>query len=377
MTKARTIVVAGATLTIGLVSAPSVAAARSGVAGQEVTTAACTPGTWVQTQANVTPSMGSGNLMADTIVSSTDAWAVGYYSPKTGPGGSLWEQWTGGSSWNVISGGGRGVGLEAVTNFGPDSVWAVGYVRHGAKISALISMWNGTEIARVTIPEQGHDASLTAISGSSASDIWAAGTYQDSGNDQHLLLYHYDGTTWSLATAPAGMFFPRGIVDVSPTNVYMMVAIPGPNAKLDVDHYNGVGWSVDLSNVPIDDDFGGFVGSSGSDLYGLDNENYSDVDHWNGATWSHVGTYSDDDLLRAVSEGPVGTIWSDGLYGVTTDDIYVAENGARQTNPTSVMTQEGFLNGIATGSGLVIAVGGQSETGVTAHDQPIVVMSCS
>jgi hypothetical protein len=374
MRQALTIFAAGATLAVGVVSATAVRAARPIVAGPVTLASACTPGTWVQTPANVPAAMGSGNLIADTIVSSTDAWAVGYVTPKTGPGVSLWEQWTGGSSWNVISDGAHGVDLVAITNFGPDAVWAVGNVQHGSKVSALISQWNGTTIARVTIPQKGHNDNLTAISGSSATDIWAAGTYED-GRDVTLpLLYHYNGTAWSLATAPAGPFTPRGVIDISPTNVYMMLTAFNPHTT-DVYHYNGVAWSVDLTGVPIDFDFSGFVGSSGNDLYGLDNGSYSFVDRWNGTSWSHVGTPNDAVTLRGLSEGPVGTIWADGISGVTTNNVYVAENGVRQTNPPSVMTQQGLLNGIATGSGLVIAVGGQ--TGVAPKDQPIVLMSCS
>jgi hypothetical protein len=129
--------------------------------------------------------------------------------------------------------------------------------------------------------------------------------------------------------------------------------------------------------VPIDFDLPGFVGSSASDFYGLDSTDYDGVDHWNGASWSHVGTFNTDDNLSGLAEGPVGTIWSDGWFSSSSNEVYVAENGVRQTNPSSVMTQTGIMSGVASGSGLVIAVGGQGEEGSVPHSEPIVVMSCN
>jgi hypothetical protein len=375
MRKALTMCAAGATLMVGVVSATGARAARSVGAAPRVVAGACTPGTWVQTPADVTAAMVNGNLLADTIVSSTDAWAVGLYDAGA-TRGSLWEHWTGGSSWSVVSSGGLGVELSAVTNFGPTSVWAAGDIQKGSKDSALISMWNGAKIVRATLPKKGKTSALLSISGSSASDIWASGVWTDAKNGQHILLYHYDGSTWSLATAPTGAFYPQGIIDLSPTSVYMVASLPSD--KSDVYHYNGATWSVDLPDVPIDFDLPGFVGSSGSDLYGLDSTDYNGVDHWNGATWSHVGTFNFDDELDGLAEGPVGTVWSDGWFaGAATNEVYVGENGVRQTNPSAVMTQTGVMSGVASGSGLVIAVGGQDEDGSIPNSEPIVVMSCN
>ena len=78
MRKALTIFAAGATLTAAAVSATSARAAQID-SGPRAVAGPCTAGTWVQTPANVTSAMVNGNLLADTIVSSTDAWAVGFY----------------------------------------------------------------------------------------------------------------------------------------------------------------------------------------------------------------------------------------------------------------------------------------------------------
>jgi hypothetical protein len=368
-------VAVGATLMAGVVSAAGARAATSPVVGRPVVATQCTAGTWVQTRANVTSAMVNGKFLADTIVSSTDAWAVGeYYNDNTGDG-SLWEHWTGGSSWSVISSGGSGVQLDAVTNFGANNVWAAGYLRNGQIDTPVISSWNGVKIVRATLPLQGTFSFLTAISGSSETDIWASGGWIDSNHDRHILLYHYNGTTWSLASAPAARADTVGIVDPSPSNVYMVVTLL---KKVNVYHYNGVAWSSYLSNVPIDFESSSpaFAGSSGNDLYGIDS-NEEGVDHWNGSAWSHVGSFNSGDSLDGIAEGPAGTIWSGGVLNASSGrQLYVAENGVRQTNPPAIMTQNAVMNGVASSSGLVIAVGGQ-ENDALPNSEPIVVMSCN
>lgn len=41
------------------------------------------------------------------------------------------------------------------------------------------------------------------------------------------------------------------------------------------------------------------------------------------------------------------------------------------------MSQNGIMSGVASGSGLVIAVGGEDEVGTIPMSEPIVLMSCN
>ncbi len=335
----------------------------------------CTAGTWTQMPADVTPAMVNGTLYAATIVSSTDAWAVGHYSLSNNSIGSLWEHWTGGSGWQVVTKGGANLDLQAITNFGAGNVWAVGGIQKGLKSTATISRWNGTTVVRSTIPKK-PNSDLFGISGTSESDIWAMGAY-GTGGTQHILLYHYNGTKWSLAATPTGVLYPDGILALSPTNVYMLVVIES-TFKTDLYHYNGSSWSIAQINVPVGGDLAdGLVGTSATDLYAVDAAALDGVDHWNGAAWSHVGAFNFDDHLDAIAEGPAGTVWSDGWNSLTGTNVYVAKNGVRQTNPARVATQLGIMSGIASGSGLVIAVGGQDDQGSGNPSEPIVLMTCS
>lgn len=161
------------------------------------------------------------------------------------------------------------------------------------------------------------DGTLFADTIVSATDAWAVGFY-DTGSTR--------GSLW--ATAPSGDLFAQGITDLSPTNVYMVVPLLAAG-KVDVYHYNGTAWSVDVTNVPFDFDLTGFAGSQGSDFYGLDSTGYNGIDHWNGSAWSRVGTFDTHDQLGDVAEGGVGTVWSDGYFnGSANNAVYVAKNGS-------------------------------------------------
>ncbi len=367
------VVAAAAAITSGAAFSGAQAAPLSKSLPQGLATT-CTAGTWKQMPADVTPAMMNGTLFAATIVSSTDAWAVGNYSLSNNSQGSLWEHWTGGAGWQVVTKGGANLSLKAVTNFGADNVWAVGALQKGPKFTATISRWNGTNVVRSTIPKK-PNSDLFGISGTSESDIWAMGIFE-TGGSQHILLYHYNGTAWSLAPTPTGVLFPDGILALSPTSVYMLVIV-GPALKTDLYHFNGTSWSIAQTNVPVGGDLqDGLVGTSATDLYAVDAAG-DGVDHWNGAAWSHVGAFNVDDNLDAIAEGPAGTVWSDGWNSASGSDVYVARNGVRQTNPASVTTQPGIMSGIASGSGLVIAVGGQDDQGGGSPSEPIVLMTCS
>ena len=204
---------------------------------------------------------------------------------------------------------------------------------------------------RATLPKKGKSSSLASISGSSVIPISGqAVSGLDAKGGQHILLYHYNGTIgrWPRSRPPARVF-PQGIIDLSPTSVYLVAALPvRQGGRVSLGRHSVVGrpdQRADRLDLP------GFVGSSASDFYGLDSTDYDGVDHWNGASWSHVGTFNTDDNLSGLAEGTVGAIWSDGWFSSSSNEVYVAENGVRQTNPSSVMTQTGIMSGVASGSG--------------------------
>jgi len=359
------------TLGIGVLVATGVATAsgvESTVARAGATAAAqlCTPGTWTQEAVPVAASEVNGNLNADTIVSATDAWAVGNYYETGTTLGSLWEHWNG-TDWTQVTKGGANVVLSAVTNFGPDDVIAVGQNND----SAVIAHWNGTTVVRDRITG-GKLGYLNGVSGSSASDVWAEGTINKASGAEGVLLYHFDGTKWTLETGPTGDLTGQGIVDHAPNDVEVLVS-DDTTGLVNVYKYNGSTWSMVLSGTPLNfyGDLHALVGTSDSDLYGLDST--TGIDHWNGTSWSHVGPSIKAANIRAIAEGPEGTVWGDG--NINANPIYVTKNGVRQTDPPSIMEQPNrLMDGIATGFGLVIAV--STDNFVSTPNLPVALISC-
>jgi hypothetical protein len=356
---------------VGLLVATGVATARgvdSSVAHAAAPARAkvCTPDTWTQEAVPVKASEVNGNLNAATIVSATDAWAVGNYYETGTTLGSLWEHWNG-TDWTQVTNGGANVVLAAVTNFGPDDVIAVGQNND----SAVISQWNGTTVVRDRITG-GKLGYLNGVSGSSASDVWAEGTINKAGGVENVLLYHYDGSKWTLETGLTGNLTGQGIVDHAPNDVEV-AATDDTTGKVNVYKYNGSTWSLVQSATPLNSygDRHGLVGDSDSDLYGIDAT--TGIDHWNGTSWTHVGPSVKNANILGIAEGPSGTVWGSGNFN--SNAVYVTENGVRQTNPTSIMEQPNrLIEGIATGFGLVIAVSADNDN--STPNLPVALMSC-
>jgi hypothetical protein len=337
-----------------------------------VTATVCTSGVWTQEPANVLPAMVSGGLNDVTVVSPTLAWAVGTYVHGSAYG-SLIEKWTGGSSWAVVGTGGPRVQLDAVTSFGSRDAWAVGDIASTGITLPLVTHWNGSTWTRTTLAKVGRTDQLFDVSGSSRSDIWAIGSYRV-GAAGHVLLEHYNGTAWSVVSIPASqgpLALGFGILDLGPDQVYASgQADTGPAQLWE---WTGITWHL----LPTPAGEGPLAGSSASDLWTSDYIYGPDLEHYNGSKWSQVGPSNTNVELVDLAEGSLGeaSLWSVGFVdNKTTNAIttYIAENGIRVTS--SVPRTLGGLSGVATGSGLVFAVGGSTPT--TGHPEPLVYEGC-
>jgi len=104
--------------------------------------------------------------------------------------------------------------------------------------------WNGTAWSWTSTPSIGFNASLNAVSGSSASDAWAVGGIVQPGYRRRLALYeHWNGSAWSRdmnAPAVGGL---NGVVTLSSTNAWA-VGVLGV-----VLHWDGTSWTDVTSSV--------------------------------------------------------------------------------------------------------------------------------
>jgi hypothetical protein len=278
--------------------------------------------------------VGAGELSNVSFVSTGESWAVGNVSSVGHPNRTLIEQFNG-STWSVVSSPNQGSGNNALNGVSmiPGSGWAVGYAQapgfqplalhwDGATWSlapagnftgsallagvdtladgsawavgfqsaadgtrrTLIEHSSGGALAAVASPNDGTSAtdnSLTAVSGTQATGLWAVG-WQESPAGLKPLVLRYDTTrpspTW-VSVSGAGGVPSQGKVETVLTGVDVRTAS-------DV-------WAVGYSD-------------NGSTKQPL-------ALHWNGSTWSN-SPIPGAGLLRKVRAVGAGNVWAAGTY---------------------------------------------------------------
>jgi photosystem II stability/assembly factor-like uncharacterized protein len=194
----------------------------------------------------------------------------------------LIEHWNG-ARWSIIASpnpDNRLNELNGVVAISPSNAWAVGSTSSGNALdqTTLILHWDGARWQIVPSPSPGTLGlnALYAVAANSANDVWAVGSFTNTGEYAQTLSVHWDGTSWRV--------IPSANVAGSNNELFGVVAL-GPN---DV-------WAV---------------GYSGNAAFGF----FTLVEHWNGSTWSVISSPSPlgDDILRAVSGTGAGDIWAVG-----------------------------------------------------------------
>jgi hypothetical protein len=209
---------------------------------------------WNGTKWSVVPSPSPGGpthynrLVAVSVVSPNDIWAVGSYSTATAYRLSLIEHWNG-TKWSVVrspspGGGGSGITyLLGVSGTSATNVWAVGWC---CGISPLILHWGGKAWREVHSAGRGAGTQLNAVTSISPDDAWAVGFYEN-GNTENFFTEHWNGRAWRwIATpgAPDGGFDTLlGVSGNSPDNIWAVGGILGdPFVQVWLMHWNGTAW---------------------------------------------------------------------------------------------------------------------------------------
>jgi len=228
--------------------------------------------------------IGSGLTILNDIaaLAPDNIWAVGFQitndSRYPQPLVTHWD----GTFWMPvsvpsISPGGR---LEALTAIGPNDIWAVGAIQDIDSSQTLTMHWDGAAWSRVDSPNALPTAynALHDIAAAGANDVWAVGD-----DTVTTLLLHWDGVSWkSIAYPAAGQNQSlRGIVVIAPNDIWAV----GFDSAHPI-HWNGTAWS--LASAPIADALlYGVDGSSTNDVWAVGTRlNQPFVMHWNGTSWS-------------------------------------------------------------------------------------------
>jgi hypothetical protein len=281
--------------------------------------------------------------------STTDAWAVGV-SQDTTDGDvvrPLLLHWNG-TAWAKVKAPNPGTSeaVSGVDALSPTNAWAVGYecvanctdTSTGPRTTdTMILHWNGTAWSQVASPSPGSLVNeLTSVSGSSSSDIWAAGESGASGSGPLSLVLHWDGTAWSQVTSPnAGAADEGWLYGVSAAS---------PTAALAVG-------STCASECGDSDEQDATLGMD-----------------WNGTAWAVATTPSPvaaRPVLSGVSALSPTQAWAVGSYAITTQTLITQWNGTAWSQVTSPnpASRRNALDGVYAISGTnVWAVGGSIST---------------
>src|SRR6266568_2597255 len=119
--------------------------------------------------------------------------------------------------------------LAGVATVATDNAWAVGsyFDSSDSTTKTLIQHWDGSIWSTITSPNQSSatNNSLHGITAISSSNIWAVGSYQSSTDNQdHVLIEHYDGTSWSIVSGGGitneSSSVLSGITTISSSNIW-------------------------------------------------------------------------------------------------------------------------------------------------------------
>lgn len=236
------------------------------------------------------------------------------------------------SRWEVVRGpriAGQ-VDLTGVVAFGPADAWAVGYVGDADGIRTLTLRWDGTRWTRVPSPNPSSQRNwLTDVSGSSPSDVWAAGSYWNEARERRTLLMHWDGASWKTAPSPnvdGKENLLNGVAVVSPTDAWAVGSALDASfsGRTLTQHWDGASWTIVPSPNPGESGVGSnllsVAAASSTDVWAV-----GDIDtggfvmgtlteHWDGTEWLAVPspTVPDGALLDKVAADRSGAVWAVG-----------------------------------------------------------------
>jgi len=283
---------------------------------------------WKKTKWKVSPAPNPGgssfadSLQAVSAASKTDGWAVGWYGTPTGYDSTALH-WSG-STWTQVATPNPGAWnfLEGVVDISSTNAWAVGYYLDGSNnYQSLALHWNGASWSQVTTPSGGTSTEVYAVSAVSASDIWAVGTSGSPSGSTFAM--HWNGSVWSQAATPNPGSSPTlsSVSAASSNDVWAVGNTFGTSVQQTlIEHWNGSSWSQVSSPNPggssVANVLMGTSAVSGTDAWAVGYDGGSTmVLRWNGSSWSQVAAPSPGPnyaRLNAVSADSATDAWAAG-----------------------------------------------------------------
>jgi hypothetical protein len=200
--------------------------------------------------ASPNPSRQFDTLNGVSVLSRSDAWAVGVAGQGSSSIQALIMHWNGRTWTPVASPSPDGSRLVGVAALSPGDAWAVGeHISRAGVHTTLVLHWNGKAWALVGSPSPSRsDSQLAGVSAVSRSDAWAVGvSYNGHGNAQTLIL-HWNGTGWARVPSPhpAGLLGSNliAVSALAPDDAWATGnVIESGNDQTLVLHWNGTRWT--------------------------------------------------------------------------------------------------------------------------------------
>jgi hypothetical protein len=257
-------------------------------------------------------------LTAVTDISSTDAWAIG-----TTEGGGNYTQivhWNG-KSWGQTTAPsiglyGKQYALDAISAVSAANIWAAGSIGD----DALVLHWNGKAWSRVPVPLNSAEfvSGISGLKVISSSNVWAVGSITSEATEVEVpLILHWNGKSWTRLQSPkllyGGDSWLTAVAGSSASNVWA-VGLGVANTAVQF-HWNGKSWSNETyrGSLPIP----GF----GYELRGVETTSSSSAWavaccgralHWNGRKWipTRIGTTAEDYEFQGLAGASSSSVWA-------------------------------------------------------------------
>ena len=158
---------------------------------------------------------------------------------------------------------------------------------------------------------------MAGVSCVTASDCWAVGDTRSAGDYSSPLAEHWDGSAWSIASAPE----PDGVLNAELTGVACAsstdcvasgaYSVTGGNSFPFTLHWDGASWSLLTTPIPAGEQFGGLRGvacAGAGDCWAVGWSYVSDyatiIEHWDGSAWTLAPPLPQAQLSGVTCAGP-------------------------------------------------------------------------
>lgn len=212
----------------------------------------------------------------------------------------------------------RGGLLQEVSALTDDDIWAVGlgggFGDAGATSTPLAIHWDGSSWTEVEVPRVANrHHELSGVVVIAADDAWAVGDYRNIGGTFRGVTYHWDGETWSHVPSPIEAFPQSGLFDVVATGADDVWAIgTAPDVGVVLMHWDGSDWSL---ATPPPNSGGALIATGPGELWA---SGWTGFWRWDGGEWTdHAASVPGaayvirNGGMEKVSDG---TIWSVGYW---------------------------------------------------------------